>query len=364
MSVQTLRTHQALACINIQALQHNLKQVRQYAPDKKVLAVIKANAYGHGMETAAQALASADAFAVGTMEEAQQLRVFTQDHDIVVLQGISQASDIRHCRDNNLQVVIHSEYQIALIEAVEKAQPIQCWLKVDTGMHRLGVQPDQVASILQRLEKSVNVASPITVMSHMACADEPTHIENQLQMETFGDLEVDEHCPRSMANSAAIVSFPETHYDWVRPGIMLYGISPVQDRPAQELELQPVMTFKSCLIAINQLMQGDSIGYGATWQCPEDMRVGVVGLGYGDGYPRHVPSGTPVLVNGKRVPVIGRVSMDLITIDLRELPEVEVGDEVILWGDGLPIEEIAEAAETIAYELVCRLTSRVEYQVI
>jgi len=357
-------SEQALACINIQALQHNLQQVRQYAPDKKVLAVIKANAYGHGLGTVAMALSSVDAFAVGTMEEAEQLRAITSDHDIVVLQGISQAQDIHRCINNNLQIVVHSEYQIALIEAATEDRPIPCWLKVDTGMHRLGILPDRVESVLQRLEQSASVDSPITIMSHLACADEPGHVENQLQMESFTDLELDKQYPRSLANSAAIVALPEAHYDWVRPGIMLYGISPVEGKLAQELGLQPAMTFKSRLIGINQLLQGDHIGYSATWQCPEDMSVGVIGCGYGDGYPRHVPSGTPVLINGKRVPVIGRVSMDLITVDLRELPEAEVGDEVVLWGEGLPIEEIADAAETIAYELVCRLSSRVEYQVI
>jgi len=357
-------SEQALACINIQALQHNLQQVRRYAPGKKILAVIKANAYGHGIATVAQALVKADAFAVGTIQEAQQLRTITPDHEIVVLQGISCASDIHLCREKNFQVVVHSNYQVALIEAAAEGQPVQCWLKVDTGMHRLGVLPDQAGSILQRLKQSANVAEPIMLMSHLACADDPDHIENQLQAESFDDLEIDSKLPRSLANSAGIVAFPDTHYDWVRPGIMLYGISPVQNRLAQEFDLQPVMTLKSRLIAINALMQGDSVGYGTTWQCPEDMRVGVVGLGYGDGYPRHAPCDTPVLINGKRVPIVGRVSMDLITVDLRELPEAGVGDEVILWGEGLPIEEIADAAETIAYELVCRLTSRVAFQVV
>jgi alanine racemase len=201
-------------------------------------------------------------------------------------------------------------------------------------------------------------------MSHLACADEPTHVENQLQMETFDDLEIEDYHERSLANSAGLIAFPNAQFEWVRPGIMLYGISPIQDSTAQELDLKPVMTLKSRLIAIHRLMQGDKIGYGATWQCPEDMLVGVVGLGYGDGYPRHAPSGTPVLINGKQVPIVGRVSMDLITVDLRKLPDAEIGDEVILWGEGLPIEEIAEAADTIGYELVCRLTTRVKYQTI
>lgn len=364
MSERHAGAQQAVACINPQALQHNLQQVRQFAPDARVLAVIKANAYGHGLEVAAKALTNADAYAVGTLAEAQHLRPFAQDKDIVILQGVFDSADIQQCAANNFQVVVHCEEQVALFEATTLDSPVQCWLKVDTGMHRLGVMPDQVESILERLKQSLNVAQPVIVMSHLACADEPEHPENQLQIETFDDLEVDIQQPRSLANSAAIVAFKDAHYDWVRPGIMLYGISPLADKTAEDLGLQPVMTLKSQLIAVNRLLQGDSVGYGATWQCPQDMRVGVIGFGYGDGYPRHVPSGTPVLINSQRAAIIGRVSMDLIAVDLRELPAAKVGDEVILWGEGLPVEEIAEAAETIAYELVCRLTTRVEFQVV
>jgi alanine racemase len=231
-------------------------------------------------------------------------------------------------------------------------------------MHRLGVMPDEVDSLLERCARCSNIHQPVTVMSHLACADEPAHVENQLQMETFEDLELERAHERSLVNSAGIIAFPRAQYEWVRPGIMLYGISPLQGSTAEELELLPVMTLKSRLIAINHLVQGDRVGYGATWQCPQDMPVGVIGLGYGDGYPRHAPSGTPVLINGVRAPIIGRISMDLITVDLRDLPDAGVGDEVILWGQGLPIEEIADAAETIGYELVCRLTARVDYQVV
>ena len=355
---------QALAHINTRALQHNLDQVRRYAPHAKILVVIKANAYGHGLERVAQALVDADGMAVGTMQEAHELRAIMPDHDIVVLQGITNAADIEQCLQENLQVVIHSEYQLALIEEATLDSPVVCWLKVDTGMHRLGVMPATVDALLTRCNQSDNIAQPVTVLTHLACADEPAHPENQMQMETFDELELGEEMPRSLVNSAGIIAFPDAHYDWVRPGIMLYGISPLSGTTAAELDLQPVMTLKSRLVAINHLLQGDNIGYGATWQCPEDMPVGVVGFGYGDGYPRHVPSGTPVLVNGQRVPIVGRVSMDLITVDLRTLPDARVGDEVILWGDGLPVEEIADAAETIGYELVCRLTSRVTFSTV
>jgi alanine racemase len=353
-----------VAVIDTGALKHNLAQVRKLAPHSKILAVIKANGYGHGLVTVATTLAGADALAVGTMQEARELRLLMPDKDIVVLQGVLDAEDVMQCVNDNLQVVIHSEYQLVLLESAKLEEPIQCWLKVDTGMHRLGVLPDQVNSLLKRCAHSDNIRDSVVVMSHLACADEPTHVENQLQMETFDDLELEDHHERSLVNSAGLIAFPNAQFEWVRPGIMLYGISPIQDSTADELDLKPVMTLKSRLIAINRLMQGDKIGYGATYQCPEDMSVGVVGLGYGDGYPRHASSGTPVLINGKQVPMIGRVSMDLVTVDLRQLPDARIGDEVVLWGDGLPIEEIAESAETIGYELVCRLTTRVEYQTI
>lgn len=352
---------QAVACIDTEALQHNLQQVRQYAPDARILAVIKANGYGHGLATVADGLQQADGFAVGNISEALELRQLQPQKLIVVLQGIHDESDISKAMELDLQIAIHSLYQLDLIEAVRPTTPLQCWLKVDTGMHRLGILPDEVGPALERMQESPYIASPVTIMSHLACADEPAHIENQLQIETFGDLEADEALPRSLANSAAIIAFAGSQYDWVRPGIMLYGISPLQDQAAGELDLRPVMTLKSRLIAIRHMMQGDHIGYGATWQCPEDMPIGVIGLGYGDGYPRHAPSGTPVLINGVQVPLVGRVSMDMITVDLRGLPDARIGDEAILWGDGLPIEEIAEAAETIGYELVCRLTSRVQF---
>lgn len=355
---------QAIAVIDSRALKHNLQQVRLLAPNAKVLAVIKANGYGHGLETVAKSMAAADALAVGTMQEAHQLRSIMPEHDIVVLQGIVEVADISQCVQDHLQVVIHSEYQLSLLESARLDTPVKCWLKVDTGMHRLGVMPNVVDSLLERCAACSNIHQPVTVMSHLACADEPAHVENQLQMETFEDLDLGRAHERSLVNSAGIIAFPGAHYEWVRPGIMLYGISPLQDSTAEEFELLPVMTLKSRLIAINHLVQGDRIGYGATWQCPQDMPVGVIGLGYGDGYPRHAPSGTPVLINGIRVPIIGRISMDLITVDLRDLPGASVGDEVILWGQGLPIEEIADAADTIGYELVCRLTARVDYQVV
>ena len=253
--------------IDTQALQHNFQRVRALAPDSRILAVIKANGYGHGLDAVAKALTDTDAFAVGTMQEALELRLLMPEHDIVVLQGLIDAEDVSLCEQHNLQVVIHSEYQLQLLESASLQSPVRCWLKVDTGMHRLGVLPDQVPGLLKRCMQSANIRDTMVVMSHLACADEPTHVENQLQMETFDDLEISGKHDRSLVNSAGLIAFPGARYEWVRPGIMLYGISPLQDTTAQELNLVPAMTLKSRLIAINHLMQGDNIGYGASWQC-------------------------------------------------------------------------------------------------
>lgn len=354
---------QALACIHTDALRHNLKQVKVFAPDAKVLAVVKADAYGHNLDIIADVLLEADAYAVGTIEEAEQLSAINVSLPIVILQGIEDQQSLSRCLEQDFQIVLHSEYQIALLEALKTDKTINVWLKMDTGMHRLGLPAEQYNMIQQRLA-NISCVQSVTLMSHLACADEPQHEENQSQLNRFDELAQSHTGDKSLCNSAGIVEFKQAHFDWVRPGIMLYGISPIQAKTASELNLKPAMTLKSRLIAINHWKQGDKVGYGATWQCPEDMPVGVIGIGYGDGYPRHVPSGTPVLIQGQRVPVIGRVSMDLLTVDLRSLPQAQIGDEVILWGEGLPIETIAEAAGTIGYELVCRLTSRVVYEAV
>ena len=210
--------------IDTQALQHNFQRVRALAPDSRILAVIKANGYGHGLDAVAKALTDTDAFAVGTMQEALELRLLMPEHDIVVLQGLIDAEDVSLCEQHNLQVVIHSEYQLQLLESASLKSPVRCWLKVDTGMHRLGVLPDQVPGLLKRCMQSANIRDTIVVMSHLACADEPTHVENQLQMETFDDLEISGKHDRSLVNSAGLIAFPGARYEWVRPGIMLYAL--------------------------------------------------------------------------------------------------------------------------------------------
>lgn len=355
---------QALACVNIEALRHNLSQVRKAAPDVKILAVIKANAYGHDAGIVSDALSGADAFAVGTIEEAEELRQqFNPSRSIVILQGVEDQESLLICLQHGYEIVVHSLHQIELLETVKSDKKINGWLKMDTGMHRLGLPAGDFEEINQRLSKS-NCIDAVTLMSHLACADEPQREENRNQLNNFKVLAEQHGGDKSLCNSAATIEFPQAHYDWVRPGIMLYGISPLQGKVAGDFNLRPAMTLKSRLIAINYCRKGDKIGYGATWECPQDMQIGVVGIGYGDGYPRHVLSGTPVLINGEQVPMVGRVSMDLLTVDLRTLADTRVGDEVVLWGEGLPIETIAEAAGTIGYELVCRLTSRVVYEAV
>ncbi|HEC29754.1 MAG TPA: alanine racemase [Gammaproteobacteria bacterium] len=351
----------ARARINLNALKHNLQQVRQLAPDSRVMSVIKANAYGHGLLKVAGALGESDAFAVASIEEALQLRKAAVTKRIVILQGVIDRDELILAAENNLDMVVHCEEQLRLLNEVELTGGVDVWLKVDTGMHRLGIHPARVAPVYAGLEQSANVTN-IRLMSHFANADNPddglTARQLQILSETAGDIKAE----KTIANSAGICVLPDCNLDWVRPGIMLYGINPFQYGRQCSCVLQPAMTVSSRFIAINNTGKGESVGYGGTWTCPKDMSVGVVAIGYGDGYPRHARTGTPVLVNGQRLPLVGRVSMDMICVDLSDCPQARVGDEVVLWGDGLPVEEVAECAGTIGYELVCKLTERVLFE--
>ncbi len=351
----------ALAEVNLSALRQNLQRVRQLAPRARVAAVIKANGYGHGIVRAAHALGGADAFAVASIEEALELRAAGITQRIMLLEGIFEAAEIPLVQKERLDIVVHHTAQLHLLEAArfDVAHLLQVWVKIDTGMHRLGFAPEHLPDVLRRLRACPGVAPNRILMTHLANADERGSTMTAQQVACFESATQAQHNARSMANSAGILAWPQTHYDWVRPGLMLYGISPFIDSSAAQEGLLPVMTIKSRLIAVNQFKQGDPIGYGGSWVCPQDMPVGVVAFGYGDGYPRHAASGTPVLVNGQRVALIGRVSMDMITVDLRSQPHAQAGDPVVLWGQGLPVEEIARCAGTIPYELVCGITQRV-----
>ncbi len=361
----TLRT--ATAVINQQALIQNFAVIKAITPNSKVLAILKANGYGHGLERIALALPEADAFGVARIEEALALRACGIVAPIVLLEGFFAPEDLAILAVNDLQTIVHNQQQLDAINSATLSSPLKVWLKIDTGMHRLGVSASEFESFYQALSSSKNVAKNIVLMSHLACADEPNNHNTQAQIALFNVLTKEHHEMKSLANSAAITAWPNSHFDWVRPGLMLYGVSPMQ--PAQKampslLNLQPVMTMQSSLIAIREIEAGETVGYGAAWQATQKTTIGVIAIGYGDGYPRHAQNGTPVLINGRRVPLVGRVSMDMITVDLGEQSTDSIGDIVILWGEGLPIEEIASCATTIPYEILCNITRRVKVNVI
>ncbi len=353
----------ALARLDLNALRHNLRRVKHYAPQSSVLAVIKANGYGHGMIAVAKALADAgaDGFGVASIKEAIALRQAGIAHTIVLLEGCFNADELALVEQHRLEIVVHQARQLAWLEDYRAQRPIRVWLKIDTGMHRLGIAPDAMAEIHDRLRRCAAVAEDICLMTHLANADVPAHAQNKDQIDRFSELCAGRSGARSIANSAALIALAHSRGDWVRPGIMLYGVSPFDCGRGAELDLKPVMTLCSELFAIRHCKQGEAIGYGGAYVCPEDMPIGIVSIGYGDGYPRHVPTGTPVLINGARVPLVGRVSMDMICVDLRTQPQARIGAAAVLWGAGLPVEEIAAAAGTIAYELLCGVTSRVDF---
>lgn len=349
--------------LNLAALHHNVRRVRDLAPYSRILAMVKADAYGHGVLTVANALSEVDGFGVAFIDEAMALREAGISQTINVLQGVFNGDEMFTAVRKGLQIVVHHEEQLRIVEACRLSGPIDVWLKIDTGMHRLGFSMDRVADAYRRLQEA-RVVREVGLMTHFACADELGSRHTEKQIARFRELqhqisEGGEHIiPDSLANSAGIVAWPAAHGAWVRPGIMLYGSSPLADRSAQELGLKPVMTLTSRLIAINPVSRGEAVGYGATWTAERDTRLGVVGIGYGDGYPRHARSGTPVLINGRLVPVVGRVSMDMITVDLGDLP-AKIGDTAVLWGEGLPADTVADHAGTISYELFCKVTRRV-----
>ena len=354
------------ATIHTHALRHNLSQVRSRAPDSRVMAVVKADGYGHGLERVARALSGADAFGVAALSDAERLRAAGLSQPVVLLSGFNDADDLPQLRRLNVETVVHHATQLEMLEQAVSGAPIRCWLKIDTGMHRLGFAPGDVRDAYARLQATASVDDDIVLMNHFASSDEfigsaSNGRQTREQLRVFAEATAGLPGARSLANSAAVLGWPDAHFDWVRPGGALYGISVVEGTTGADFGLRPAMTLATRLIAVNRIARGERIGYSATWQCPEDMPVGVAAIGYGDGYPRHVPAGTPVLVNGALAPIIGRVSMDLMTIDLRGHPDARPGDPVVLWGDDLPVETIASAAGTIGYEPVCSITRRVRF---
>jgi len=380
--VNSDRQRRAWADIDLQALQANLGVVRQHNQNAGITAVIKSNGYGHGMEAVARALSEApvkiDRFAVATFDEAVALNMTGTGKRILLLEGFSDSEQARFLIESDIEFVIHADYQLAILKQILREhrsnRQLTVWLKLDTGMHRLGLNDSEFLQTYQELMTLTQVGH-IVVMSHLACADDSedpvaaANTNDQLRRFNAALSELTAFDPRqldrSLAASAGILAWPETHFNHVRPGVMLYGSSPLSNVTGVELGLQPVMTLRARVIAIKQVPAGGSIGYGATYTCDRPTRVGVVSIGYGDGYPRSAPTGTPVLVRTagtyQRSCLLGRVSMDMITIDLEDLGDTEVGDEVVLWGESLPADEVARFAGTISYELFCQVTGRVSY---
>lgn len=351
-------TRPVRARVDAAALRHNLSRVKALAPRSEVMAVVKADAYGHGLVWAAQQLRQADAFAVAGVDEAISLREAGIYQPICLLSGFFGSDELVLLSAYRLSPALHSLDQVRQLANARLPHPVTVWLKLDTGMHRLGLQPQQLDKAMATLRDS-DAVSDVNLMTHFACADDETSPATHDQIKQFAEVSAGFEGRASLANSAGICAWPDSHQQTVRPGIMLYGSSPLMTRSAADLDLRAVMTLESRLIAVRDLKEGDRVGYGGDWQCPRDMRIGVIACGYGDGYPRHAPAGTPVLVNGRAAPLAGRVSMDLITVDLSGHMEARVDDTVVLWGENLPVDGIAMAAGTISYELLCQVTSRV-----
>ena len=326
-----------------------------------MIAVIKANAYGHGLATAAAALAGADAFAVARVAEAVALREAGCNARIVLLEGFGDAFELEAAARHSLEPFVHQPFQVELLEAWRGPQVFRAWLKVDTGMHRLGFAARDVPAAAARLEACRFVAKPLPLATHLADAECGEIGQARSQLTAFAGATAGRDGERSIANSAGLIDWPEARADWVRPGIMLYGISPFAGRTGAELGLRPVMTFETRVIALKDVTAGERVGYGGTWVAERPSRIAVAAVGYGDGYPRSAANGTPVAVGSEAAVVAGRPSMDMLTIDVTGLPRVAVGDRVELWGREVPVERVAAAAGTIAYELTCRVGRRVSF---
>lgn len=352
----------ATAVVDLAALRHNLARVRALAAGRRVVAVVKANGYGHGAARLLPALQAADMLAVACIEEALALRAAGAHHPVLLLEGVFEPAELAECLQHRFEIVVHEPGQLAWLEEFGGAGRLATWLKLDAGMGRLGFLAGEFGRAWQRLA-DCRAVGELRLMSHLGCADEPDHCHTPQQLrrvqQTFAGLPGQ----RSVANSAAVLAWPEAHGDWVRPGVMLYGVSPMAGESGRDRDLKPVMELASRIIAVKDMPAGSTIGYGASHRCLERTRVGIVAMGYGDGYPRHCPTGTPVLVGGVRTRTLGRVSMDMIAVDLGPVGEVGVGAPVTLWGAGLPVEEIAACAGTIAYELLCGVTNRVRFRV-
>ncbi|MBI2802275.1 MAG: alanine racemase [Gammaproteobacteria bacterium] len=345
-------TRPARATFDAQAVRSNLRLVKQHTAGRRVMAIVKADGYGHGVLRMAHALNDVDAFGVASIEEAVRLRDAGITQSIVLLEGPFEARELTDIVGHRLESVVHNREQARLF-AANDTTPL--WIKIDTGMHRLGFAPEQVPEIVATLTRP---GRALRFMTHFASAHFIGDVSVTNQLALFTSTLADLPGERCSANSSAILGWPQSHGDWVRPGLMLYGVSPFANSVGPSLGLRPAMTLTSALIAVKRVAAGESVGYGKGFVCPQAMPVGIVAFGYADGYPRHAATGAPILVNSVRTQVIGEASMDMMAVDLRAVPEARVGDPVILWGEGLPVEEVARAAATIPYDLLCRMRMR------
>jgi alanine racemase len=337
----------------------NLARIREVAPRSKVMAVVKANAYGHGLVPTALCLADADAFAVARLEEALALRGAGVRKPIVLLEGVFNAEQLAEASRQNLEIVVHEREQLALLERAPAGHRFVVWLKIDTGMNRLGFRAEQMEAALAALTSMGERLHELRLLTHFASADEHDDPLTRQQMERFAELTRGRHLARSLANSAAVFAYPASQAEWVRPGLALYGVSPFADQVGSHLGLTAAMRLVSTVIAVREVRAGETVGYGGNWRATRESRVAIVAGGYGDGLPRALPNGTPVLVRDQRASLVGRVSMDMIAVDVTAVEGVQVGDSAVLWGPELPVEEIAAHAGTISYELLCAVSQRV-----
>lgn len=355
--------------IHRQALLNNCRLAHALSPKGKVVAVVKADAYGHGVQDIARTLAyEVDMFAVSCIEEAMTLRECGITNAILLLEGCFSADELTTATEQNFELVVHSNEQIAMLAASELTSALTIWLKIDTGMHRLGINPEETLAAHNTL-LALPCVKKIILTTHLASADCADKQYTQMQLARFSEAiaPLQRQAPgleSSIANSAGILAWPESRSDWNRPGIMLYGITPFEFGHAEGDRLQPVMSFNSKVIALRDIEAGESVGYGNTWTAKRPSRIATVAVGYGDGYPRTAKSGTPVLVNGQRAALAGRVSMDMISVDVTDIEPVKVGDAVELWGQHLHANEVARWADSIGYELVTRMPKRTKRRVV
>jgi alanine racemase len=356
----------AVAILSTENLLHNLKVIKEQAPKSKVIAMVKANAYGHGLRSVSSRLEKhVDMLGVASIDEALALRKVGIQIPIILAEGVFEANELLVASTEGFHVVFHTEMQLQWLSNLSCPLPIQAWLKVDTGMGRLGFDIQKAHQYYDQLSKNLQIATPIRIMSHMACADDESNPLNQKQIQAFHqfiqDVSAKSSSEYSLCNSAGVFQFPNNHYHYIRPGIALYGASPLLGKTAAELNLKPVMTLQTSLIATKHVTKGSPIGYGGRYICPSDLPVGIIAFGYGDGYPRTTKDGAPLLVNNTKCKLIGRVSMDMIAVDLTPCPTAKVGDPVILWGNDLPIEEVAQFTDNVSYDLLTGVQNRVKF---